>query len=463
MQVKTVQPPLKFIPPAFQSWVWNIAQQVLPLWLRHRREIGQIQTDNIEHLAECYEQFQLGKTRLLIAFRHPTIDDPPCLLYLMNCFLPKVALQYNIRLKPPVHVHFVYDRSIPLWMGSAVGWLFSRLGATPIHRGKLDLVGLRSARLLFANGRFPLAVAPEGAINGQSERVSLLEPGVARLGFWCMEDLQKAGRAEQVVILPVGIQYSYVHAPWKPLEQLLSQLEADSGLPVQHAYHPEVARTREKWLCDRLCRLSDRLLQQMEAFYTRSYHQVLPGTGSLDERLQALLNAALSVAEQYFALQPVGNLVDRRHRIEQAAWAQIYREDLPPLETLSALEQGLANRIAAEASLNLWHMHWAETFLAVSETYVSESPTIERIAEIALLLWNFVTRMKGGDLSKRPDLGLRQVRMTIGKAISVCDRWNAYRTNRSLAVIALTNELQDALESLITGVPQEPVKVPMVS
>lgn len=334
MQVKTVQPSLQFIPPAFQNWVWREIQPMLPLWLRYRRKISQIQTENIEHLAECYEQFQLGKTRLLIAFRHPMIDDPPCLLYLMNCFLPKAALQYNIRLKPPVHVHFVYDRGIPLWLGSVAGWLFSRLGATPVQRGKLDLVGLRSARHLLANGCFPLSIAPEGSINGQSERVSSLEPGAARLGFWCVEDLHKTGRTEQVVILPVGIQYQYVQASWKPLERLLSQLEADSGLPVQHTYHPEVAHSRGEWLRDRLYRLSNHMLQQMEMFYTHFYHQMLPGTGSLDDRLQALLDAALSVAEQYFDLPFNGNLLDRRHRIEQAAWAQIYREDLPPLETI---------------------------------------------------------------------------------------------------------------------------------
>jgi len=54
--------------------------------------------------------------------------------------------------------------------------------------------------------------------------------GVAQLGFWCVEDLVKAGRSETVYIVPIGIQYRYVPS-WRKLD--LQSIEADSGLPVQ--------------------------------------------------------------------------------------------------------------------------------------------------------------------------------------------------------------------------------------
>ena len=66
-----------------------------------------------------------------------------------------VARAKGIPLQFPVHSHFIYDRGIPLWAGSSVGWLYSRLGGTPIVRGKIDRAGLRSARDLFANSQFP--------------------------------------------------------------------------------------------------------------------------------------------------------------------------------------------------------------------------------------------------------------------------------------------------------------------
>lgn len=62
-----------------------------------------------------------------------------------------------------------------------------------------------------------MAAAPEGATNGLSEIISPLEPGIAQLGFWCAEDLQKQERSEQVLIVPVGIKYSYVSPPWRAI------------------------------------------------------------------------------------------------------------------------------------------------------------------------------------------------------------------------------------------------------
>ena len=132
------------------------------------------------------------------------------MLYLLSRGVPKAAREYDIKLRSPVHSHFVYDRGMTIWAGDWLGWLFSRLGGIPIHRGKrLDRTGLRAARELLVNGQFPLAIAPEGATNGHSETVSPLEPGVAQLSFWCAEDLRKKGRSEQVYIVPIGIRYTY--------------------------------------------------------------------------------------------------------------------------------------------------------------------------------------------------------------------------------------------------------------
>ncbi|HEY9812007.1 MAG TPA: 1-acyl-sn-glycerol-3-phosphate acyltransferase, partial [Candidatus Sericytochromatia bacterium] len=142
------QPPLEFIPPALNPLVVKGVKMLLPLWLRSRTSITEIKADNVETLADLYQQFQTGKTRFLMAFRHPSADDPFSLFYLISYILPKVAKQKGISLKQPLHSHFMYDRGIPIWAGSIVTWLYPRLGGTSIHRGKLDRVGLRSARNL---------------------------------------------------------------------------------------------------------------------------------------------------------------------------------------------------------------------------------------------------------------------------------------------------------------------------
>ncbi|MBD2771939.1 1-acyl-sn-glycerol-3-phosphate acyltransferase [Iningainema tapete] len=457
--IHQAQPPLEFIPPAFNPLFLRGVQLMLPSWIRYRTEIRQIEADNVEVLVDLYRQFQERKIRFLLAFRHPKVQDPFCLGYLLSHILPRVARRKGIKLQHPIHAHFIYDRGIPLWAGSHVGWIASQLGGTPIQRGKADWTGLRSARELFVNGNFPMAAAPEGATNGHSEIVNPLEPGIAQLSFWCAEDLHKGGRDEQVLIVPVGIQYSYLEAPWGAIANLLGELETVSGLPVEKLPTTSLhgAPTPES-LYPRLLGLSEHLLSLIEKFYTQFYHQKLPVGDQSDRneaiaaRLQVLLNVVLLVAEQYFDLQPKGNLNDRCRRVEQAGFNYIFREEYKNVKALSPVERALGDRVAEEANLRMWHMRLVESFVAVTGKYVREKPTAERFAETTLLIWDMVTRIRGTNPFRRPQLGKQQVKMTIGEPLSVSERYPVYKASRQgarQAVADLTKDLQQAMEGLI--------------
>lgn len=455
------QAPLEFIPPAFNPLVLGGVHLLLPSWISWKTAISQVEADNVEVLVDLYRQFQEGKIRFLLAFRHPQTDDPFCLGYLFSQLVPKVARKQNTALHLPIHAHFIYDRGIPLWAGAYAGWIASRLGGTSIQRGKADWTGLRSARDLFANGRFPIAAAPEGATNGLSEIISPLEPGIAQLGFWCAEDLQKQERSEQVLIVPVGIKYSYVSAPWDAIANLLTQLEAASGLVVPPTAHREIPCLES--LYPRLLTLAEHLLSLMEDFYKRFYHQSLPDAetiaaetsdrnAALVMRLQALLNTALRISEEYFNLLSKGQLSDRCRRVEQAGWNYIFREEFKDIKALSPVEKALGDRVAEEANSRMWHMRLVESFVAVSGSYIREKPTAERFAETTLILWKMIARIKGDKVSPTPRLGKQKVNITIGEPISVSERYPAYKESRLTArkaVANLTNDLQQELENLI--------------
>lgn len=454
--IAQAQPPLEFLPPNLDpKWV-RLTYALLPLWMVWKTPLTDVEATNVETLVRLYEQFQAGKIRLLLAFRHPSVNDPVAIGYLLGKIFPKVARGMGVKLRDLPHAHFMYDRGIPLWAGDAMGWLYSKLGGTPIMRGKVDRLGLRSARDLFANGRFPLMAAPEGGTNGHSELVSPLEPGIAQMGFWCAEDLQKAGRSETVLIVPIGIQYQYLTPPWTSIDALLTEIEQDCGFPV--ASYPN--EPREMVLYRRLYALGEHLLSTMEAYYKRFYHHEVPAISEPSEdpnqqfgqRLQALLDGALQVAEHYFHLQPRGTVIDRCRRLEQAAWDVIYREDID-VQNLSPLARGLADRVAEEAHLRLWHMRLVETFVAVTGKYVREKMTADRFAETLLLLWQVVTKIKGGHPGfEMPKLGAQKAFVTIGEPISVSDRWTDYSRDRKAAkqaVADLTQDLQTALEQMI--------------
>ncbi|GAB1538747.1 glycerol acyltransferase [Scytonema sp. NUACC21] len=467
-KIQPAQPPLEFITPRFNPLVRYMMQALLPLFLRVRMRpwlptgIAQVETVNVEVLAKLYEQFQAGKIRFLIAFRHPEVDDPLCMLHLVAKAVPEIARKNGISLQHPIHSHFLYDRGMTIWAGNWLGWLFSRIGGLPIHRGKrVDRVGMKTARDLFANGKMPISIAPEGATNGHSEIISPLEPGVAHMGFWCVEDLLKANRTEEVFIVPIGIQYSYINPSWEKLDWLLGKLEADCGLSVQQMSQASLVE-REKFFYERLFNLGEYILSQMEKFYDRFYHQSTPTIAPadpsatrnqiLETRLHKVLDRSLQAGEQYFGLEQQGTIIERCRRLEAASWEDIYRKDLPNLETISPLERGLADWIAEEASLRVLHMRLAESFVAVTGSYVLEKPTFERFAETSLILFDLVARIKGEKNPARPRLGWRKSRLTVGEPISVTQRWSTYQTSRQAArkaVDDLTHDLQVALEKMI--------------
>ena len=439
------QPPLEFIPPNFNPWLWRGVKTLLPFWLKSQTTIADIEGKNVEKLVDLYQQFQTKKIRFLMAFRHPSINDPYCMGYLVWKLLPQIAKQQKIKLNSPLHSHFMYDRGIPLWAGSAVGWLYSQLGGTSIQRGKLDIPGLRSARELFINSQFPIAAAPEGATNGHNEIISPLEPGISQLGFWCAEDVNKQNRNETVLIVPIGIQYFYLSPPWQNIENLLTELEKDTGILTKtHSLEPSE-------LYERLLKIGEHLLGIMEEFYEKFYHRKVSSDPqeNLVARLQILLNTALDVAETYFNLKPKGTVIERCRRLEQAGWDYIYRDDFKNIDQLSLVEKGLGDRLAEEASLRMWHMRLVESFVAVTGSYVKEKPTAERFADTVLLLWDVVAKIKGENGFFRPQLGEQKAIITVGDPISVSDRFDEYKKSRRQAVSHLTQTLQDALDELI--------------
>ncbi|MGF1566899.1 MAG: 1-acyl-sn-glycerol-3-phosphate acyltransferase [Nodosilinea sp.] len=458
------QPPLDFIPPNPDPRVLALARLGLPYWMARQEKIRQVETTNVDQLVYLCRDFQAGQTRFLIAFRHPSPQDSFCLAHLIWYEVPKRARQLGITLKRPIHAHFIYDRGIPLWAGAGVGWLYAKLGGTSIQRGKVDRQGLRSARQLLADGRWPLAAAPEGGNNGHTEIVSPLEPGVAQMGFWCVEDLHKADRPEQVVIVPLGIAYRYLIPPWKAVDQWLDRLEQENGLSARVEssvleYRADPVDASEAAMArryQRLLSLGEHLLTLMEHYYHEVYGMPLPtrdasqlDPGQLTQRLATLVDTALRVAETYFNLPPKGSPIDRCRRIEQAGWDRIFRQDLAGDAPLSAVERGLADREAEEASLRMWHMRLVENFVAVTGQYVRQRPSAERFAETLLILRDTVCLVKGEDPFPRPKLGPQVAHLTVGEPLSVSDRWPAYQTNRKQAVVELTADLQTALEAMI--------------
>jgi 1-acyl-sn-glycerol-3-phosphate acyltransferase len=488
--INRFQPALVPIKPAFRPWVLATLQSLLPLLLRLRifawlpAAISRIEVEGEDKLVRCWHRFGTGQVRLILAFRHVEVDDPLVGLHLLSRVLPDGAARLGLSLPAPLHAHFLFDRGMTLWAGRPLGWLLASLGGVSLRRGRQpDWTALRQARQLVLTGRFPFAVAPEGATNGHSERIGPLESGVAQLGLWCVDDLRQAGRDEEVLMVPIAIQYTYGTADWERLAALMARLETTIGLPA-----PERSGTADPY--GRLLRIGEGVLDRLECHYGR--HGPLPLTGigaghhlekrpssepgnaqsptpsigptpgvddqspratehpalsSLERRIELLRNRCLSLAETYFGCPSSGTAEQRCRRIEEQSWRWIYREDLPPRPLLSPLDRALADQEAHGAALAALPMRLAETFVAVSGTYVAERPSFERFMETTLLIGDALARLGGEGLPARPRLGARRARISIGEPISVTARAQGRdKGERHQLLASLNDSLRQELE-----------------
>ncbi len=109
------------------------------------------------------------------------------------------------------------------------------------------------------------------------------------MGFWCAEDLQKAGRNEEDFIVPVGLKYSYINEPSAALANLSGELETASILSVTS----DNSATSSEVIDPHNLTLSEYLLSLMEQSYTKLYYQILADkkiiNGEIKDRYAAFL------------------------------------------------------------------------------------------------------------------------------------------------------------------------------
>lgn len=449
-----VQPPLKVYPPKANKFILKIIRGLTPLWLWWQCGIRQIETRYIDRLVEATQKFQDGKARYMLAFRHPTTDDPFAMLYLLAYAVPEQAREMRIKLTTLPHSGFVYDRGISLWAGDYINWLFPALGGISIFRGKLDRPALNLMRKQITNGDAPLSMAPEGGTNGKSETIAELEPGIAQIGFWAAEDLQKEGRTEEMLIIPVGIQYEYLTKDWDKIDQTIATIEKECGLSK-----PKITPdTRYQRLYDLGIYLAQWVRDYYKSFYG-NYAKIDSGNNNSDDlatSLQELADRILSVAEMNFGIKAKGTPIDRCRRLEQAGWDRIFRNDIKDIEQLSEVERGFADQLALEASYSNWHMRIAESIIGITSDYVRQHPSPSRYIEVLKLMWSVLQRVternQESAFKEVPDFGKRKLTISVAEPLSVSERLTEYQSSRTSTkecTKKLTEEIHVAMKNLI--------------
>jgi hypothetical protein len=432
----------------------RIGRFLIPIYLHFILQFRDISIQNPEELVNAMADFQEGRTRLIIAFRHPYGDEPQLLYHVFENLLPRTARRMGKQLTRKLHVRLVHDYAVALWGDAMIRFLLPRVGALPVYHVKFDAESLNNIRSVMRDGPSPLGLAPEGQISYHSETLPRIEQGTVRMGFWCARDLDKAARQENVLILPLSVHYHFDSRDQKKLYKAMNWLESCCGLKQGGSSNASAD------LLSRVDALENRLLLMTENYYTSTYGYQLPEAvqpdscepGERQRRWTALLPFALSVAESMLGIDPKDDDdVLRMYRVRLEGWERIYPE--AQAYHLTPVAAALADRRAGEAWYAMRHMELVDLMSYHDADYLTadtpEKQFFDRLVETVTTLEDLTHRLMGGNITNRPNRIRKKAILVPGRCLNLTEHLPDYRINARQTTVMMTEELARRFQECI--------------
>lgn len=430
-----------------RPWFLGLAALLAPVYMMLSLRIRSVRVEGAAILGGQYESARRGRSRFLVAFRHPGDADPHLAFWFLHVRLPRELG----RSRRDFGGRFVAGAEIPLWGGPLVRWALRNAGTVPVRHGSLDRATLDSLVASIAEDPLPVALAPEGQVTYHAGTVQSLDEGVARLALWASERLAASGRPLPVRIVPLAVEYRYPPGARARLPAFLSRLERRCGLPYATG----------TGIRERLDRIWERLVGLAERHYARTYGQApAPAGTDLRRRLEFLLEGVISRVESFYGRAPAGRAgpgrsgpEDLKARTMAARAAAMERVFHPGVrwDGMSPVERGMARRIAAEAFFLDRHQQLVDLGEYLDPAYAgpegSEAEP-DRLVEIAQNLWDLANRLEGGDIARRSRAFRKDVVLTVGTPVE------AYREageSRREAAGRILGTLRAGFETLAAG------------
>lgn len=394
-----------FVPPREHSLVLRLANVTLPL-LAHSmggiREF-QVEPEDLRHLET------LRGSRAILSPNHPTGHDPFVMFWLSRRF----GEPFN----------YLAAREV---LEGAKGWCMNRVGTYSVIRGVPDRESLRTTRRLLADLDRKVVIFPEGEIYEHNDMLLAFQSGVAQIGFWVLDDLEKQGRPPVMPLVPVAIKYRCCDSPRLAIENSLRDLERALGLsavPTLSSYQ-------------RLRRVGDRVLASLE----RDAGLASAEGGDLNERIVAVRQEVLQrvarrigatvkpdepPAEQLHLLfhqlkSRVGMLPEEHHEYDERLYRKRVQEALPLFDDL----------------------HRLQNFIAVTGDYVAAETTGERFLDV-------LGRLEKEVFGRIRHTVSREARIRIASPIRLEERYSDYRRNKRQVVAEVTRQLENTIRDLL--------------
>jgi hypothetical protein len=324
------------------------------------------------------------------------------------------------------------------------GFCLQRLGAFSVDREGCDRRAVKQAVEILTTGK-ALVVFPEGEVYRLNERLTPLLEGVAFMALTAQRDLDKSsekqagetGRGKapaeagtptqmptggpRVWIVPAAIRYNYADDVRPKLEQAIKEIEARMLWNPPHGaqLHDRIVRVGE---------LALTIKEKEKLGRSRENEADLPG------RVAFLIEELLKRNEtQHLKKSPSADTVPLRVKALRRHLLEIWTDEKSDAEALRLARAGLDD---VQLVLQLY---------SYPGDYVSEKPTIERMAET---IEKFEEDLTG---FARPK-GKRHALVRFGEPIDL----KAAAAGRTRTVAAdVTDRLEDSIKRLMAAGPTD--------
>jgi 1-acyl-sn-glycerol-3-phosphate acyltransferase len=300
-------------------------------------------------------------------------------------------------------------------------WFFPRLGIFPVDREGSDLKAFKAAVEIVARGEHPLVVFPEGEVYLLADRLTPVREGAAAIAVTAAKRL--ADRGKSAWLVPIGMKYRFPDDfdPRPAFDRLMDSLE------LRLTWSPRRGRS----LIERIYDLAGALATLKELEYLGTAYP----DNSLSARIAGLRNHLLNDLESRRLGKP---------RASASVPERIKELRRVCLNLLADPKTSPAEADALRRDLN--DVHLVVQSFSYPGDYVSESPTVDRIAETLMKLDEDLLGVQPA-----PPLGPRRVKIRIGEPIDVTTCLNSSGKSR-VAIPLLTAELETRMQDALDGI-----------
>ena len=280
MQNILVEKPYEFIP-LYRSTFWSSFIQRFHLqdrWLRKAEGVVDYEVRGADHLRRSLD----AGHGILLTPNHARAGDPVVMGWLareVSCHVYAMASWHL----------FNQDRF--------TSWAIRRMGGFSVNREGVDRKAINTAIQVLDTAERPLIIFPEGAVTRTNDRLHALLDGVAFIARAAAKRRAKRVEGGRVVLLPVGLKYLFGGDLVKTVDPVLANIEQ------RFSWRPQ----RHLPLMERISRVGHALLCLKEVQYFGE-----PRSGSLEERLQGLIDQLLGpLEEEWLGVRQTGSVVPR--------------------------------------------------------------------------------------------------------------------------------------------------------